>query len=211
VPSASQLVNQPLVGSFNGPEGEERIAPKPLGRITAKDLQKSLEHGLDVDEKKIKKKSKSKSSLSGSKNLGSAMSLINNPLKNSTGGLSGDSNTHGGISQLGITAKDLHKSFENGLQNSLEGEKKKSKSKSNLSKSKGSISNLLSKELEGPFGAPLKPERMSDIPLNVNAATLINGTNTFYTATDADKQRNAEKEASAATNSEKKPLMTQLN
>jgi hypothetical protein len=111
---------------------------------------------------------------------------------------------------LGIKAKDLRRSFENGLQGA---KPQKSKSKSNLSSSKGSISNLLSRELGGPFGGPAPSAPLKEVSLQINVATLINGTNQFYTATAADKLRNAETVQSAAIDIDQptQPLMSQTS
>ena len=197
LPSASSLVNQPLDKDCDRLEGEEAIKyhdRKELSNVTSRDLQRSFAGGLnDIDEPaKLKKsKSRSKNNLSGSRKLGSALSLINAPPGDSYTLRGADAG--GSSSFLGITAKDLRRSFDHGLDNGLYG---KSKSKSTLAKSKGSIANLVNQPLNEQFGAPdYKSVPLKDMSLNRSVGALINGPERFYTATEADRKRNQEQTA----------------
>jgi hypothetical protein len=196
IPSVSELVNKPLADSFGGLAGADPLPPSgsfgSLNRITARDLQRSVSQNLDITEpSKIKKKSKSKSSLAASK-TGSVLSLLNDPLQ--------DAETMKGRddfkTSLGITAKDLRKSLDAGLNNSLSG-KVKTKSKGNLASSKkGSVADLVNKPLEEEYGpAEPRPAPIASIPMNKSISSLINGPSRFYTATEADKKRNAEQQS----------------
>ena len=111
--------------------------------------------------------------------------MVNNPLKNSST-LSGDDGITG-LSGLGVTAKDLRRSMHGGLN-----EKTKSKSKSSissLSKSKGSIANLVNAPLNEQFGGPQKTTQLTDISLYRNVGSIINGPDKLYTAKDSDRKR----------------------
>ena len=192
IPSVSELLNKPLADSYGGLSGADPLPAGSRGSlsgITARDLQRSVSQSLDISEpSRIKKKSKSKSSLANSK-AGSVISLLNDPL--------GEAETMKGRddfkTSLGVTAKDLRKSFDAGLNNSLSG-RTKVKSKGNLSSSKrGSVADLVNKPLEEEFG-PAEPRSVpiSSLPMNKSIGSLINGPSRFYTATEADKKRNAE-------------------
>lgn len=195
LPSASNLLNNPLRDSFGGLQGLDKSDPNyasDLRNLTAKDIQRSFS-GLDITEPsatKLKSKSKSKLTLTGSRNLGSrgalgsrqgsALSLINNTMGEANTLRGADKNVNTG--SLGVTAQDLRRSMDTGLNNSLTGSKPKLKTKS-----KGSIADLINKPLTAEFGKD-EPVAMKDVTLKKSATSLINGPDRYYVATAEEKK-----------------------
>jgi hypothetical protein len=187
-PSATELMNNPLKDSFQGLEGDEdMMASGPasrssLGRITAKDLNRSFADSLDIkaSSPKTKKKSKSKSDVTRL----SAAQLVNDTLRQSNGGIAEELKKVAGNQPLGVTAKDLRAIEKNIVATGGSGKDKATPLYK--SKSKGSIGAQLNAPLKASLdgldgGKPSLPKSLEGRPDD----------NTVYKAKESHKKKHA--------------------
>lgn len=181
MPSVTELINKPLA-SEDIVKGEEAIKYYELSGfsdISGKDLNRSFGSLMmdknTLDSKKKKKgKSESKNSVSKLSRMGSIQSIVNFPLNND--GMSDPPSKPDIFSPLGITAADLYKSFDDGLENALAGKE--------TVKVKGSIADVINAPLNEEYGpieditAPIK-----EVSLTENVAAIIRGEETYLFAT----------------------------
>lgn len=186
LPSVDSLVNKPLAAQ-DIVKGEESInyyeaANESLGFVTAKDINRSL-GSLMIDKDTINKSKKSKKEKPSAKRsiaklnrMGSIQSIVNSALQDDMS----DPPAKPDISSLGITAADLYKSFDDGLENALTG-KEEVKAKG------GSISAVINAPLNEEYGSidEIKVP-INEISLKQNAAALIRGTDEYYVASEKE-------------------------
>lgn len=177
MPSATSLLNKPF-SDQDIAQGEEAInyyEMNSLASITGKDLNRSLGSGMlskKTPDPKLKKKSTSKKTMNKLSRMGSIQSIVNAPLA--------DENLVNPVykpnfSSLGITANDLNKTFDDGLENALVG--------ADPIKQGKSIADLINAPLNEEYGSidditvPMK-----EISLKQNISSLIQGEQQYFIA-----------------------------
>ena len=187
VPSVVDLLNQPLNDSYSGLDdnGKDDLGSKrSLGRITARDLQRSIDNHLDIKADSTTRKKSSKNDLS----KGSAGNLLNATMKNSNSLLSDPKP----ITSLGVTGSQLSRSFDHLSNDELTAEDRK-KYKSKL---KGSASALMN----DPLKPQLRGENAAKMASLEHLPKQKNPVNEIYKATEkhflkhSKEQLNYEKE-----------------
>jgi hypothetical protein len=199
LPSVDSLVNSPLAAQ-DVVKGEESInyyelANKKLGSVTAKDINRSLgslmidKETISLKSKKSKKeKNSAKKSIASLNRMGSIQSIVNSALNDDMA----DPPVKPNLYSLGITAKDLYKSFDDGLENALTG-------KDEVKAQGGSIADVINAPLNEEYGSieeitvPIK-----EISLKTNVAALIRGEDDYYVASKEELEK--EKEESTTLN-----------
>jgi hypothetical protein len=205
LPSATSLLNKPF-SDQDIVQGEEAINFYEMDSLalTGKDLNRSFGSGMitkRLPEPKPKEKSSSRKSLNRLSRMGSIQSIVNAPLF--------DANvispvTKPNFSSLGITASDLNKTFDDGLENALVG--------ADPIKQGTSIANLINAPLNEEYGTveditiPMK-----EISLKQNVASLIQGEQQYFIASKDELKVENNQSTTVNISIEEEPLQPLLN